>query len=224
MNIFFLDTSYICSAQDACDQHIVKQTLENVQMLCTVLRWLGFDPPYKSTHENHPCVIWLKESPNNFQYLCNLTSYYNSEYRDRYEKVEDHKSWTCFIEYLISIGSIRAVQAAYTKKGIPFTYQEGMSELLLTRPPKCMPDEYKEPDREGLRRENPLYEYFDVIKSYRNYYLGEKLKFARYRNGEIPDFIKYHFEAREFEFPPGKLKDLLMARRIARIENNPRTN
>ena len=45
----------------------------------------------------------------------------------------------------------------------------------ITEPPQCMPDEYK----------NKNY-----IKAYRNYYLGDKKRFARYTNRKPPPFMK----------------------------------
>jgi len=47
----------------------------------------------------------------------------------------------------------------------------------FTEPPKAMPDQYKEKD---------------VIKSYRNYYIFEKFKFAVWKNRETPDWFNYN--------------------------------
>ena len=45
----------------------------------------------------------------------------------------------------------------------------------ITEPPKCMPDEYKTND---------------YVQSYRNYYVGEKKRFAKYTNRTIPEFMQ----------------------------------
>jgi hypothetical protein len=45
----------------------------------------------------------------------------------------------------------------------------------MTEPPKCMPDEYKTND---------------YIQSYRNYYVGDKKRFAQYTNSETPEFMR----------------------------------
>ena len=92
MNIFVLDTDISKCAQYHCDQHVVKMILESVQMLCTALNKKGFTTPYKSTHVNHPCVLWVEESYDNFAWLKQLTLALNSEYRYRYDKEIDHKS------------------------------------------------------------------------------------------------------------------------------------
>lgn len=92
MNIFILDTNIKKCAQYHCDQHVVKMILESVQLLCTALNKKGFITPYKSTHNNHPCVLWLEESYDNFWWLRTLTLELNKEYIFRYDKQNDHKS------------------------------------------------------------------------------------------------------------------------------------
>jgi hypothetical protein len=46
----------------------------------------------------------------------------------------------------------------------------------LTEPPKAMPDEYKVKD---------------VVESYRNYYIGEKSGFAKWKKREIPSWYDF---------------------------------
>ncbi|QJR80441.1 hypothetical protein CA267_006470 [Alteromonas pelagimontana] len=124
MNIFVLDTDIEKCAQYHCDQHVVKMILESVQLLCTALNKKGFSTPYKSTHVKHPCVYWVEESYDNFQWLCNLTLALNAEYQYRYEKAQGHKS----IAVLNEIRDLR-----YSSKGLsPFA--------------QAMPDEYKVKD------------------------------------------------------------------------------
>lgn len=43
-------------------------------------------------------------------------------------------------------------------------------------PPQCMPDKYKQQD--------------DVVKAYRDYYIGEKAYFAKWKNGNVPEWFK----------------------------------
>ena len=45
---------------------------------------------------------------------------------------------------------------------------------LFTKPPQCMPDQYKNAD---------------YITAYRNYYKAEKKPFAKYTNRNIPEFM-----------------------------------
>lgn len=66
MNIFVLDTDTKKCARYHCDQHVVKMILESVQILCTALNKKDISTPYKSTHQKHPCVLWVEYSYDNF--------------------------------------------------------------------------------------------------------------------------------------------------------------
>ena len=92
MNIFILDTDIETCARYHCDQHVVKMILESVQILCTALNKKGFVTPYKSTHQKHPCVLWVEASYDNFCWLRNLAVALNHEYRFRFDRQTDHKS------------------------------------------------------------------------------------------------------------------------------------
>jgi len=97
--------------------------LESVQIMCTVLNKMGLVTPYRSTHNNHPCVLWVGESFDNFLWLKDLTWFLNDEYQYRFDKSEDHRS----IEVLRSISGYR-----YARRGLtPFA--------------QAMPGEYKIP-------------------------------------------------------------------------------
>ncbi len=41
---------------------------------------------------NHPCVLWVEQSYDNFLWLKALTLALNKEYKFRYNKTTDHKS------------------------------------------------------------------------------------------------------------------------------------
>lgn len=98
MNIFVLDLDIRKCAQYHCDQHVSKMILESAQLLCTALNKRGFKTPYRSTHMNHPCVLWVEESYDNFNWLRKLATALNLEYRYRYRKDTDHKSMSVISE------------------------------------------------------------------------------------------------------------------------------
>ena len=59
--------------------------------------------------------------------------------------------------------------------------EKGMDRVLprsntewITTPPQCMPDEYK---------------HEDYITAYKQYYIGEKKRFAKYTAVDIPHFM-----------------------------------
>lgn len=88
MNIFVLDTDPLLAAQYHVDKHIVKMPLETAQMLCTAHHLLEspFEVPYKPTHKNHPCTLWVCQETANYLWLCELGMELCIEYTYRYEK------------------------------------------------------------------------------------------------------------------------------------------
>ena len=93
MNIFVLDEKVEKCAEYHCDKHVIKMILESAQMLSAVVRLNGHDIGYKLTHKNHPCTIWARESLSNYNWLVRLTRLLNYEYRYRYDKDVNHKSY-----------------------------------------------------------------------------------------------------------------------------------
>ncbi len=123
MNIFILDRNITKCAQYHCDQHVSKMILESVQIMCTCLYKKGFSTPYKPTHNNHPCVLWVEESYSNFIWLQELAIKLNEEFCYRYERKQPHAS----IKVLNSIST--------------YTYQD----IGLTEFAQAMPEKYKYP-------------------------------------------------------------------------------
>ena len=90
MNIFFLDYDTKKCAKYHCDKHVVKMILETAQLLCGAHWVTGSEAPYKLSHKNHPCSIWVRESLSNYLYLCDLGLELCKEYTYRYGRT--HKS------------------------------------------------------------------------------------------------------------------------------------
>ncbi|MCP4954534.1 pyrimidine dimer DNA glycosylase/endonuclease V [Photobacterium aquimaris] len=121
MNIFILDDDIEKCAQYHCDQHVVKMILESVQLLCTALNKKGFTTPYKSTHINHPCVLWVEQSYDNFLWLKALAIALNKEYKFRYDKDNDHKSIA--VLNTIAACSYDAIGLTAFAQAMPDTYK-----------------------------------------------------------------------------------------------------
>jgi hypothetical protein len=91
MNIFALSPDPKQAAQMHCDKHVVKMILESAQLLYSA-HWMvnPDDLPsdaYKKTHVNHPCAIWVRESRENYQWLCHLAYWLCEEYTYRYGRI-----------------------------------------------------------------------------------------------------------------------------------------
>jgi hypothetical protein len=93
MNIFVLDEDIENCARYHVDKHVVKMILESAQLLSSAVRLSGIDAGYRLTHQNHPCSIWTRESLSNWFWLRDLTKALNDEYRFRYNKDINHKSY-----------------------------------------------------------------------------------------------------------------------------------
>ena len=61
--------------------------LETAQMLCTAINELGGTTPYKSTHVNHPCNVWIRKRQANWEWLFKHGLALCAEYTKRYGKV-----------------------------------------------------------------------------------------------------------------------------------------
>lgn len=90
MNIFVLDIIPEKAAQYHCDKHCSKMILEQTQIMCTILNELGYQTEYLSTHKNHPCNRWARESLSNYLWLRELTLELHKEFQYRYGRT--HKS------------------------------------------------------------------------------------------------------------------------------------
>lgn len=99
MNIFILDHDIKKSAQFHIDKHCVKMILEHCQMLCTavheselIFKKLNvLEVPYKKSHLNHPCSLWVRANFENFSWLVAYTSELHDEFKYRFGK--SHKSY-----------------------------------------------------------------------------------------------------------------------------------
>ena len=124
MNIFVLDTDINKAAAYHCDKHVVKMCLEYAQILSTTANVALSDRVgYKTTHINHPCSVWARQSASNTRWLAALLIALGKEYTARYDKV--HKS--------VDVG----VKAAWVAV-------KHMPDVGLTPFAQAMPQQYKD--------------------------------------------------------------------------------
>jgi len=131
MNIFFLSMVPRRAAQWHCDKHVVKMILESVQLMWTAHHVRGLSPPaasvikpYKPTHRNHPCAIWVRASIANYRWLCALASELVVEYHLRFPKGKTVHACEPHVHWLTA-------------------NEPRLPEGPLTWPALAMPDEYK---------------------------------------------------------------------------------
>ena len=120
MNIFVLDNNPKTCAEYHCDKHVIKMILETAQLLCGAHHMTGSEAPYRLSHKNHPCSIWVRQSISNYNWLANLGLELCAEYTHRYGKV--HKS-----EEIIR----------WCVHNIPDLPNEDMTEFACAMPDSC---------------------------------------------------------------------------------------
>ena len=122
MNIFILDLDPRKAAQFHCDKHILSQIVESALLLCSV--YPSGLAPYRRTHYNHPCAIWVRSSQQNFDWLLHLTCALLDEYSIRYGKI--HKT-SEVVDWILH-------------------HNPSLPCLGFTDIPQCMPDEHRVPN------------------------------------------------------------------------------
>jgi hypothetical protein len=191
MNIFYLDPDPKTCAEMHVSKHVVKMIIEYAQLMSTahrvldgeeytdltangrrIKRWRMSDPfmestLYKASHINHPSAIWCRENKNNYLYLHRLWEYLLQEYTYRYGRHHECEK-------------LRA--ALYLRP-------ENIKDGEFFPPTPAMPIDLK------IVAENPLPgRKYDSLKSYHNYYIKDKIRFASWKgkvnSRNIPEWFQ----------------------------------
>ena len=161
MNIFYLDNNTELCAKYHCDKHVVKMILETAQLLSTAHRVLDGD----------------RYADNN--------SLYKATHKNHPTAVWGRQSDQ---NYLWTLSLLIELMKQYTKRynkkwnklksdalikglmSLPTTITRGS----FTTPPQCMPEDYKDKD---------------TITAYKNYYIGDKARFAKWNYTDTPEWF-----------------------------------
>lgn len=167
MNIFWLDRDLRLAAYCHHDKHISNQLKEAAQIICTVVREYGEpnETTYRSTHKSHPCVRWCASSMDNLILLRDFAICLHNEFAFRYNASHDP---------LDNDSSASVCHRSYVTITSQFFHKINIPSIGVTPVPLCMPDEYK---------------CDDVIKSYRQYYLAEKIQGHNWRPRKPPLWV-----------------------------------
>lgn len=87
MNIFVVSEDPVRNARVLDNKRVVKMVLETAQLLSNYVHHIGEFTPYKKTHWNHPCSVWVRESHANYRWLCIYFSELCKEYTRRYGRI-----------------------------------------------------------------------------------------------------------------------------------------
>jgi len=148
VNIFYLSNDVQKCAEMHVDKHCVKMILEYAQLLSTAHRYLDGtihigrsasgrkktiyrlsddyhdSRLYAATHINHPSACWVRQSPENYNWLANMLLALCEEYTHRYGKIHKvEREGLCYILY----------------KNMP----HNIGNRGFTQPTPAMPDDVK---------------------------------------------------------------------------------
>lgn len=178
MNIFYLDSNPITCAEMHVDKHCVKMILEYAQLLSTAHRVLdGVHTIGVSKSGRKQQQYILNDDRNQVLYSATHINHPSAIW---VRQSESHYRWlfTLWVElmreYNYRYGKIHAcVKLLGSLNKAPNNIQYGNG---FKQPPPAMPEHYRV---EG-----------DSIKSYHNYYNGDKQRMFSWKNRPVPDFIR----------------------------------
>lgn len=181
MNIFVLDEDPKISASYHCDKHVCKMILEAGQMLCAA-HWVGWlDYLGKSLsdfkrqkdakeflYQEVPTVFQPPWSLTHANHPCSIWT------RQTVENYEWHSKLGLALCEEYEKRYKRTHKALKTHRWLSKNYPPGISEEGQTPFVICMKEEYKVSS-------NP-------VDCYREYYLKDKVRFAKWKTGDLPEW------------------------------------
>jgi len=158
MNIFAVHPDPVISAQQLCDKHVVKMIVEGCQMLSTIHRMA-------SSHVVYAPIELYKASFHN--HPCTIWA---RESVENYMWLAEHTHGLSN-EYTFRYGKIHKAHdmTIWFRKIVPHF----IGKVNLTPFAQAMPDTYK---------------CSDSVQAYRNYYLGAKSRFAKWKYTNAPEW------------------------------------
>ena len=179
MNIFVVNRDPWLAAKDLCDKHVVKMIVESAQMLSTAHRVLDGKPTTALSRTGRRIKQWDHPNPAFDKVLCKATMVNHPCTR---WAMENNKNYFWLYDHL------DALLREYTDRYQKHHSMEGLTYNFLRSAPRniamvngttsfaqAMPDQYRNPD---------------AITAYRNYYMGEKRRFAAWKTGIKPKWWK----------------------------------
>jgi hypothetical protein len=179
MNIFVLDESPRISAEMMCDKHVVKMIIESAQMLSTSHRYVDGDEFISYSKNGRRIKRWshYTDTPDSkvrlhksvmLNHPCTI---WTRETAANYAWLAAHALALCD-EYECRYNRTHATRGLI--EWLVTNYPEKVYGLHRTAFAQAMPDEYKVTG--------------DAVAAYRAYYLGEKRRFAKWKNGNVPNW------------------------------------
>ena len=160
MNIFVLNKDPYLAAFDMCDKHVVKMIVEGCQMLSTIHRMAG-------SHVIHAPVELYKSSFAN--HPCTIWARQTAE------------------NYMWLAKHTNALSNEYTNRYQKTHKAHGMTCWFLLHVPHFLSHSHLTPFAQAMP---DSYKNIDAVVAYRQYYLGEKARFAKWKDGDVPAWFQ----------------------------------
>jgi hypothetical protein len=185
MNIFYLDHDPCIAARTMCDKHVVKMIVETAQMLSTTHRYT-MGVPINSIHpvSGRSYKKYLMGDPKMDQILCKATMI-NHPCNVWIRESTSHYEWMwlhgleLLNEYTRRYGKHHSMTDLF-KDHLRFP-PINLPTVYFKEPPQAMPDYCKV---QG-----------NAVQAYRQYYIQEKSRFAKWKMGNMPDWYKEGLDA-----------------------------
>lgn len=181
MNIFYLSSNPKQAAQYHLDKHVIKMILESAQLLCTAHRMLDgkLQTQTKTTKTGKTRRVkrYVLENQELENKMYNATHIHHPCAVWARENINNYMwLYELFValcdEYTHRYGKIHKTDSLMRAclKQAPVN----IANTPFTEPAQAMPNQYK---------------HADPVVAYRQYYLGEKSKFARWTRQAVPEWF-----------------------------------
>jgi len=189
MNIFYLDKNPKVCAEMHLDKHVVKMIIEYAQLLSTAHRVLdGVITEGKSQSGRKQTKYVLDDEREGILYSATHINHPSAiwvrQSQANYVWLYELFGWLCN-EYTHRYGKNHATARLDSELMIP---PKNIPLGEFTEPTPAMPDTYKVKN--------------DAIKSYQNYYIHDKSRFAKWKNRETPEWFSYGVKNANIQLSP----------------------
>lgn len=176
MNIFYVHDDAKTCAQMHCDSHVVKMILEYSQLLSTAHRILD-GKPKKIFDKERGKIIKALVLPNSILDK-NLYLAYSPKHPSAIWARSATENYRWLYSLLVELHAEfehRSQKEHASKFLLPYleNLPSNIPTGVFTQPTLSMPDQYRDSD---------------AVTAYRNYYLGDKVRFATWKVREIPSW------------------------------------
>jgi len=190
MNIFYLNHDPKVCAEMHSDKHVVKMIIEYAQLMSTAHRVLDGEPYTDKTANNRSIQRWRMKDEL-FEYTLYKASHFNHPSAIWVRKSNEnyrwlYRMWQCLLqEYAYRYNRNHACEKLMHVLWLdPINIPIGE----FTEPTPAMPDTYKVTN--------------DSIRSYQNYYIHDKARFAKWKNRETPEWFSYGVNNANLQLSP----------------------